>query len=151
MGSLRRNRPLRAFMGYVGLPRLGTARYVLLWSGVAIHLLTIYVGWRLGGWLSAGLSAVFPFAAQAYWILHIWEETDIFFQLPDDRMPRLCRAVARGSVPEAQMKTGRRSGVLFGEGALRVSQQCGLLMKATSLRNDAVDRCAATKLVIHGR
>src|SRR5687768_7163302 len=79
MGSLRRNRPLRAFMDYVGLPRLGTARYVLLWSGVAIHLLTIYVGWRLGGWLSAGLSAVFPFAAQAYWILHIWEETDIFF------------------------------------------------------------------------
>ena len=78
MRSLRRSKPLRWLIGYVALPRLGTARYILLWSGTAIHLLTIYVGWKLGGWLSAGLSAVFPFAAQIYWILHIWEETGIF-------------------------------------------------------------------------
>ena len=78
MRALRRSRPLRSLIGYVALPRLGTARYVLLWSGIAIHLLTIYVGWMLGGWWSAGLSAVFPFAAEVYWILHIWQRTGLF-------------------------------------------------------------------------
>jgi hypothetical protein len=74
----RQNEPLRSLIGRLALPQLGTTGYILLCSGIAIHFLTIYVGWRLGGWWSAGLSAMFPFAAQAYWILDIWQRTGIF-------------------------------------------------------------------------
>jgi hypothetical protein len=78
MRAFRRSRPLRSLIGYVVLPRLDTGKYILLWSGLAIHLLTIYVGWVLAGWWAACLSAIFPFAAQAYWVLHIWQTTGSF-------------------------------------------------------------------------
>jgi hypothetical protein len=61
------------------MPKLRTARFVLVWTGIAIHLLTIYVAYRLGGWLEAGLSLLFPFAAQVYWIVDIWRETGGFW------------------------------------------------------------------------
>ena len=74
------------------MPRLGTARFVLLWTGLAIHLLTVYTALRLYGWLEAGLSLVFPFAAQVYWIVDLWERTGVFWNF----LTIICLAYAAG-------------------------------------------------------
>jgi hypothetical protein len=70
---------LRSILGFVSMPRLGTSRFILLWAGLAIHLLTVYTALRLDGWLEAGLSLFFPFAAQVYWIVDIWQRTGNFW------------------------------------------------------------------------
>jgi hypothetical protein len=70
------------------LPRLSTSAYALLWAGVALHLFTVFVAIRLGGWLSGGLSLLFPVAAQAYWILEIWDLTGRFMNF----MTAICMA-----------------------------------------------------------
>ena len=71
----------RSWRRLLAIPRLGTARFVLLWTGLAIHLLTVYTALRLYGWLEAGLSLLFPFAAQIYWILELWERTGVFWNV----------------------------------------------------------------------
>jgi hypothetical protein len=70
---------MRSVIHYLAMPRLRTARFCLLWLGIGLHLLTVFTAYRLGGWLEAGLSFLFPIAAQVYWILDIWERTGTFF------------------------------------------------------------------------
>ena len=61
------------------MPRLRTSRFVLLWTGAAIHIITVYLAFILSGWLAAGLSALFPIAAQVYWIVDLWRTTGTFW------------------------------------------------------------------------
>jgi hypothetical protein len=72
------------------LPRLRTSRFVLLWIGAAIHILTIYMAYMVSGWLAAGLSALFPIAAQVYWIVDLWRTTGTFWHV----LNLLCAAYA---------------------------------------------------------
>ena len=60
------------------LPKLNTSACVLFWTTVALHLFTVFIAVRLGGWLSGGLSLVFPAAAQVYWIVELWQRTGHF-------------------------------------------------------------------------
>jgi hypothetical protein len=55
------------------MPKLSTVAFVLLWSGIAIHLLTVFLALRVSGLLSASLSVLFPGAAQVYWIVALWQ------------------------------------------------------------------------------
>jgi hypothetical protein len=61
------------------LPRWGSLEFIALIAGVCVHVLTVFLAYRLGGFLSAGLSLVFPIAAQIYWVLEIWDRTDGFW------------------------------------------------------------------------
>jgi hypothetical protein len=61
------------------LPRLGGLGFVALVAGVCIHVLTVFLAFRLSGFVSAGLSLVFPVAAQVYWIVEIWDRTGDFW------------------------------------------------------------------------
>jgi hypothetical protein len=63
----------------VCFPKLSSSAYVLLWVTIALHLFTVFVAVRVGGWLEGGLSFVFPAAAQVYWILELWQTTGHFF------------------------------------------------------------------------
>jgi hypothetical protein len=60
------------------MPRLRTSSFILLWAGTAIHLFTVYIAGSIDGWLSAGLSLVFPVTAQVYWVLRLWQSSGTY-------------------------------------------------------------------------
>ena len=90
----------RSIKGYACMPRLRMTRFILVWSGIAIHLLTIYVAIMLGGWLDAGLSLIFPFAAEVYWIVDIWQKTGVFWHF----LTLICFAYAAAWLIAAWLK-----------------------------------------------
>jgi len=61
------------------LPRLGNLEFVALLGGVCLHLLTVFLAFRLSGFVGAGLSLLFPVAAQVYWIVELWDTTGKFW------------------------------------------------------------------------
>ena len=63
----------------IALPRMRTIEYIALLAGVCLHVLTIYLGFRLLGFLGAGLSLFFPVAAQVYWVVELWNRTETFW------------------------------------------------------------------------
>jgi hypothetical protein len=63
----------------ITMPRVGTIEYVVLLASVGVHILTAFLGFRLEGFIGAGLSLLFPFAAQAYWIIDLWYRTGNFW------------------------------------------------------------------------
>lgn len=71
---------MRRRMRYaITMPRVGTIEYVVMLASVGLHIITAFVGLRLEGFIGAGLSLLFPFAAQAYWIVDLWSRTAIFW------------------------------------------------------------------------
>lgn len=62
-------------------PRTGTIEYVALIAGCGLHLLTVFVAFHLQGFLGAGLSFLFPVAAQVYWIVDLWERSGVFWNV----------------------------------------------------------------------
>lgn len=41
-------------------------------AGVALHLYTILVAFKVSGFIAAGLALVLPFFAEAYWFIAFW-------------------------------------------------------------------------------
>ena len=64
------------------MPRLRTSSFILLWAGTAIHLFTVYIAAAsTADWISAGLSFVFPVAAEVYWVMEAWQSTGVFLNI----------------------------------------------------------------------
>jgi hypothetical protein len=63
----------------ITLPRVGTLEYAVLLASIGVHVLTVFLGARLEGFLGGCLSLLFPFAAQAYWIVELWNRTGNFW------------------------------------------------------------------------
>jgi hypothetical protein len=75
----RKFRKISPILRSLTLPRLSTAGFVLLWAGVAVHVLTVFLAFRVADFLSASLSALFPGAAQVYWVVALWQRSGTFW------------------------------------------------------------------------
>ena len=60
----------------MGLSFLATTLF-----GTALHLLTVYVAYQSVGFMGAALTLFFPVIAQLYWLVSIWAETGMLFNL----------------------------------------------------------------------
>jgi hypothetical protein len=64
------------------MPRVRTSSFILLWAGIAVHLFTVFIAVAsTADWISAGLSFVFPVAAEVYWVIEAWHSTGVFLNI----------------------------------------------------------------------
>lgn len=70
---------MRKILGWITGGFAGISMFVVMFGGVAIHLMTVLVAYQVSGFGSAFLAFMFPVGATIYWIVKLFNMTGHFF------------------------------------------------------------------------